>query len=39
VNGSVDVVFELGGTYEVGTFDGACSNMYCHPGETKLWAR
>jgi predicted CxxxxCH...CXXCH cytochrome family protein len=39
VDGKPDVVFRGGGTYEVTVAEGTCSNMACHPGETKAWPR
>ena len=39
VDGKTDVVFRAGGTYERYSAEGFCSNMACHPGETKAWPR
>jgi predicted CxxxxCH...CXXCH cytochrome family protein len=39
VNGTTDVVFKLGGTYTKDTWEGTCSGLACHPGETMWWPR
>jgi predicted CxxxxCH...CXXCH cytochrome family protein len=39
VNGEKTVVFKAGGTWDPQPFEGTCSNMQCHPGETKVWPR
>jgi hypothetical protein len=39
VDGTKTVVFKSGGTWNPQPFEGTCSGMQCHPGETKLWPR
>jgi predicted CxxxxCH...CXXCH cytochrome family protein len=39
VNGTKDVVFQGGGTWDPAPQQGTCSGMACHPGETKIWPR
>jgi predicted CxxxxCH...CXXCH cytochrome family protein len=39
VNGEKTVVFKGGGTWDPQPFEGTCSNMQCHPGESKVWPR
>jgi predicted CxxxxCH...CXXCH cytochrome family protein len=39
VDGVKTVVFKSGGTWNPQPFEGTCSGMQCHPGESKLWPR
>jgi predicted CxxxxCH...CXXCH cytochrome family protein len=39
VNGTTDVVFQLGGTYTKEPAQGSCSSTYCHGSEVMYWPR